>query len=46
MRTRAQVKAIESLKGKALREKFEEVTGKSTRSNNRPYLIRQDYERP
>ena len=41
MSTAEQMKAIEQLKGKALREKFEEVTGKATKSNNRPYLLRQ-----
>ena len=41
MSTAEQVKAIEQLKGKALREKFAEVTGKATKSNNRPYLLRQ-----
>jgi len=35
-----QTKAIENLKGNALREKFREVTGLETRSNNRPYLIK------
>jgi hypothetical protein len=35
-----QTKAIENLKGGALREKFREVTGLETRSNNRPYLIK------
>lgn len=36
-----QIKAIEQLRGAALREKFREVVGNETRSNNRPYLIRQ-----
>lgn len=35
-----QIKAVESLRGAALREKFREVTGLETRSNNRPYLIK------
>jgi hypothetical protein len=35
-----QTKAIENLKGNALREKFREVTGLETKSNNRPYLIK------
>lgn len=41
MNSTEQMKAVEQLKGKALREKFEEVTGKATKSNNRPYLLRQ-----
>lgn len=35
-----QIKEVENLKGAALREKFREVTGMETRSNNRPYLIK------
>ena len=35
-----QIKALEDLTGSALREKFTEVTGLRTRSNNRPYLMR------
>jgi hypothetical protein len=35
-----QMKAIEKLKGAALREKFQEVTGLESRSNNRPWLIK------
>jgi hypothetical protein len=35
-----QIKAVESLPGAALREKFREVTGLETRSNNRPYLVK------
>ena len=35
-----QTKSIENLKGNALREKFREVTGLETKSNNRPYLIK------
>ena len=41
MSTAEQMKAIAELKGKALREKFEAVTGKATKSNNRSYLLRQ-----
>jgi hypothetical protein len=35
-----QIKAVENLKGNALREKFRDVTGLETKSNNRPYLIK------
>jgi hypothetical protein len=35
-----QIKTVENLKGHALREKFREVTGLETKSNNRPYLIK------
>jgi len=35
-----QIKNVENLKGNSLREKFREVTGLETKSNNRPYLIK------
>ena len=35
-----QIKALENLTGSALREKFVELVGLRTRSNNRPYLVR------
>jgi hypothetical protein len=40
MNTAEQVKQVEALRGTALRERFREVTGLETRSNNRPYLIK------
>ena len=40
MNTAEQIKQVEGLRGAALREKFREVTGLETRSNNRPYLIK------
>lgn len=40
MTTAEQIKSIESLKGAVLRDKFREVTGLETKSNNRPYLIK------
>jgi hypothetical protein len=36
-----QVHEVAKLKLGALRQRFQEVTGQETRSNNRPYLIRQ-----
>ena len=41
MNAATQLKTVETLKTKALREKLEELTGKKTRSNNRPYLLKQ-----
>lgn len=35
-----QTKTIENLKGAALREKFKEVVGVETKSNNRPYVLK------
>ncbi|MBN1773595.1 MAG: DUF2924 domain-containing protein [Deltaproteobacteria bacterium] len=40
MNTAEQIKQVEGLRGAALREKFREVIGLETRSNNRPYLIK------
>jgi hypothetical protein len=40
MNAAEQIKQVEGLRGAALREKFREVTGLETRSNNRPYLIK------
>jgi hypothetical protein len=40
MNTAEQIKQVEGLRGAALREKFREVTGVETRSNNRPYLVK------
>ena len=40
MTTAEQIKQVEDLRGAALREKFREVTGLETRSNNRPYLMK------
>lgn len=34
------IRQVEQLKGAALREKYREVVGVETRSNNRPYLIK------
>lgn len=34
------IRQVEQLKGSALRERFREVMGVETRSNNRPYLIK------
>jgi len=36
-----QMKEIEKLRTKGLKEKLAELTGKATKSNNRPYLLRQ-----
>src|ERR1700754_5229200 len=36
----SQVREIEKLKCSALREKFRELTGVETKSNNKPYLIK------
>ncbi len=41
MNAATQLKTVEKLKTKALREKLTELTGKQTRSNNRPYLLKQ-----
>lgn len=41
MNAATQLKTVDKLKTKALREKLEELTGKKTRSNNRPYLLKQ-----
>ena len=41
MNAATQLKTVGKLKTKALREKLEELTGKKTRSNNRPYLLKQ-----
>ncbi|MBC8292595.1 MAG: DUF2924 domain-containing protein [Proteobacteria bacterium] len=41
MNAATQLKTVDKLKTKALREKLEELTGKQTRSNNRPYLLKQ-----
>jgi len=41
MNAATQLKTVDKLKTKALREKMEELTGKKTRSNNRPYLLKQ-----
>lgn len=35
-----QIKTVENLRGAALREKYREVTGFESRSNNRPYLLK------
>jgi hypothetical protein len=35
-----QIKQVEGLRGAALREKFRDVTGLNSRSNNRPYLVK------
>lgn len=40
MNAAEQIKQVEGLRGAALREKFREVTGLETRSNNRPYLVK------
>lgn len=36
----AESKAIEALKGAALKQRYREVLGSETKSNNRPYIIR------
>ncbi|MEE9385024.1 MAG: DUF2924 domain-containing protein [Nannocystaceae bacterium] len=41
MNATAQLKTVDKLKTTALREKLEELTGKKTRSNKRPHLLKQ-----